>query len=68
MIWVLVITLILSAPEGGVTNVEGAVGAHPSERVCNQHKQAAIDFHASQKRPNLTLSVGCTALTLPGVV
>lgn len=68
MIWILVITLIASAPEGGIGNVVGAAEPFTSERSCDEAKAAFIQVHKAAKKPGLTLSIGCSAIKLPEVV
>ena len=70
MIWVLVITLIASAADGGIGigNVVGVAEPYASKQSCDKAKDAFIDAHKASKKPDITLAIGCSAIKLPAVV
>ena len=68
MIWILVITLIASAADGGIGNVVGVAEPYASKQSCDKAKDAFIDAHKAAKKPDITLAIGCSAIKLPAVV
>ena len=68
MIWVLVITLIMTGPESKVVNVVGTVKPHPSERACEAAQAAFIAEFKRDPKPGVSLAIGCSGVTPPGLV
>lgn len=68
MIWVLVITMMMVGPDGKAARSVGTVIPYTSERSCAVAEAAFIKESTENPKPGTLVSIGCSAVKLPGVV
>ena len=66
MIWVLVITLILTDADGKITSSAGSLAPHASERACEATKaEVSAAIHSEPPKPGRIVIMGCSRMRLP---
>lgn len=65
MIYVLVVTLIFTDPQGVVKGSSGAVVPHGSMAACERARAATLERAKAEPAPGVIVSVGCSRVQIP---
>jgi hypothetical protein len=68
VIWILVLTLIITDGKGTALSSSGAALPFSSETSCQAAAKRMKAEANADPRPNVLMVIGCSAVTLPGVV